>query len=282
MQRNNLCNFLSRTSDGRGESLEEEESEGSMEGQYNFQADDDCIDTTMFAGDKNSMYETLIASSVDGIQIANPGDPRFTREAEVSADTDDGVKLESFSPKYSPMPTRSDELVHVQVNPRTSIHSSLANNNQNSTDRNSIDPPEGTFVNEGFAADERLSPSLPTPPEEVPVYAQVDKSVKQTRKDSANAVNGVFVGDDELGSSLPAPSLEVPVYAKVDKSTKSEDTENLTESVPYEAEDNGLGDRKDSFVDWPAPPPPSLMDPLHTNADHTSSRDRVASWADET
>ena len=241
-----------------------------MEGQYNFQLDDESIDLTMFSDDRNSYPEARNPEvSVDDLRYVDPADLRFNGEV---TDPDDNVKLASFSPKFSPMPPRKDEVTYAQINP-TSSRNSSQDNDIVSDEEERNGPPEGGFVNEGFAPNEGLSPSPSTPPQQVPIYAQVNKPGKQTGENSEGA------GDTPVGSSVPAPSVEEPT--SVDQSM--EQSSNYDENHLAGSEDTELGDRKDSFVDWPLPPPPSLMDPRFASddLDLTPSKSRVASWADD-
>ena len=246
-----------------------------MEGQYNIHVDDgDSIDLAMFAGGQNSRHEPSGAGAVAGsLRYLDPAELSFGEEPD-----DDGVKLESFSPKYSPMPPRKEETMYLELGPLTSRTASPSSDpSSNEDDREGST--DGAFENRLYASAEEASPS--PSPQQFPVYAQVNKAAKSPGGDNAanGTVSQVPAGDMEEVPPLPSPLDEEP-NANEPREELIADNELLSAGKDG---GGGLGDRKDSFADWPAPPPPSLMDPTlaSDDLDLAPARSRVASWADD-
>ena len=298
-----------KTYTSRSQASASDSSEGSVEGQYNFAAEDDEIDEGMFAGDRNS-----------GSYLQNPG-LRYLDPTQLNHDTpsflersvDDVIRLENYKPRISPSASRKNgATVYIDVE--------NSNDSKGTEDLNDLSKGSERVTKPGPSSDDLLNSEppnwVPPPPpvnmKELPVYSQEDES----RRTSPDKLVG---GSDETNkywpsadgpSSSEGPSEDGYITlretepsqcpqgdhsAKMksesiaqDNSVDSAKKELLADRSSFHSEDTS---EDDDTMDWPPPPPPPQKSSYQSDDSDwerplppeiialPGKRNRVASWA---
>lgn len=282
--------YIIQNRDPRGRSTSRtstsNESDGSVEGTYNFAAVDDEIDEQMFAGDRNSMPAQNLR-----LRYLNPTEPSHaplpsSEYTEVEA----AVRLQNYQPRVSPEASRKDGITvvaSVEVNQVPGESSGLAITKSKDS---------AAVEREGSSSEEECGPPdwVPPPPPVDTRQPQVHKDL-ETRRTSPD----ISAKDPAEYSATGPTSSEPPIYAQVDLSKKK--NRLATKESPRRAKNELLtngssqfdGDTsEDDSISWPPPPPPP-----HKSANPTDDpewerplppeimalpgkRNRVALWAD--
>lgn len=268
------------------------DSEGSVEGQYNFAAEDDEIDEGMFAGDRNSH------SSFQDPTLRYLDPARLNHDIPPSSEysVDDVIRLENFKPRASPIPSRKNS---------TTVYADVdVINDSKRTEDGDLDSGPPSWA----------PPPPPVTKNEPLVYSQVEDN----RRTSPDKLTGGFgettkngptssddsSEDEDNGHRLTVEQMEPPQYSQVDLSKKKNrrnaqdnSEKDSAESAKNEPVSHGSsfysGDTSedDDTMDWPPPPPPPQR--LSYQPDDSDwerplppdilalpgKRDRVASWA---
>lgn len=258
------------------------DSEGSVEGQYNFAAADDEIDEGMFAGDRNS------ASF-----LQDPG-LRYLDSAASTSENNMGdvIRLEEYKPRLSPSTPRKngtalfEDMNFNQSKGTEDDHFRFAETTQG---EGFVDSPKGSssVAENGPSSDDFLDSEppdwVPPPPpvnkNEPPVYAQVNKA-RRTSPD--NFVKGSIEStQNEPVDTRPTNSQDNSIKGSAE-SPKNELFDNESDSEDTSEDDDA--------IEWPAPPPPPQKSSRQPDDDWErplppeiialpGKRNRVASWA---
>ena len=253
------------------------DSEGSVEGQYNFAPADDEIDVGMFVGDRNS---TSFSQDLESRYLDSATSTSYSER-----NVDDVVRLEEYKPRRSPIVSRGNS-VYDEVIPSDSkgkddryLKPNNTTKSEGLVDSAGVD--NSAFSLSDFVENEAPPNWRPVPPpidrNQSPVYAQV---IKGRKTNSENSVQG----PDESAKNEPmvsspndqatftkdsAESLENrPVNNKSDSEVTSDDDDEL-DRLPPPPRPSQVDD------EWvPPPPPPEIMA-------LPGKRNHFASWACE-
>lgn len=300
--------YVIQKQDRRGESGSRasttDDSDGSFEGTYNFAVEDDEIDETMFAGDRNSAH-------VQHPQLRYMDPATLTHDVPVSSEFtgEETIRLENYQPRVSPMaPRKNGTTFYTSVD----VNQGVGKGSK----------PAIANIGESSSEDEDELPEwVPPPPPhkkcQSPVSSEVHNDREDPRTSSGNLVKDATEesakGDSasgpisnenssenkEVNSGLTVTASEPELYAQVDRSRKK----NLTASAesPVNAKNELLtngssndGDTsEDDSINWPPPPPPPRR--LSNQPDDSDwerplppeimalpgKRNRVAEWAND-
>ena len=268
------------------------DSDGSVEGTYNFAVEDDDIDEQMFAGDRNSA------------SLARAHDPRLryldpavlSHEVSLSSGDDgNSIRLQNYQPKGSPVaPPRNGNTVYASVD---ASHNAQMGTNAAERDLENLKgqnpyltnvPKDSTEVSSSDEDD--IPPNWIPPPPPVTKYDPLENSQKDNdhkdqiavpdslvkgatdKSNSGSAANGLTTNessssddDDDSKSRLAVHGNERPLYSQVDPSKKKKKKSREGASESCDRTENGISTNgsssdaetsEDDSVNWPPPPPP--------------------------
>lgn len=300
-----MTRFISRqrnTSTSRSQASTSDSSEGSVEGQYNFAAEDDEIDEGMFAGDRNS-----------GSYLQDPG-LRYLDSAQFNHDTpsflersvDDVIRLENYKPRISPSASRKNG---------ATVYADVETDDLNDPSKGSDGVTKPGPSNDDLLGSEPPNWVPPPPPvnmKEPPVYSPEDESrgtspdklvggSDETNKYCPSADGPSSSEGPSAGDFVTLRETKLPQYPQGDHSAKMKSESTAQDNSVDSAKNEPLADRSsfhsedtsedDDTIDWPPPPPPpqkSSYQPDDSDWERPlppeiialpGKRNRVASWA---
>ena len=222
------------------------DSEGSVEGQYNFAPADDEIDVGMFVGDRNS------TSFGQDLELRYLDSATSTSYSE--RNVDDVVRLEEYKPRRSPIVSRGNS-VYDEVIPSDSkgkddryLKPNNTTKSEGLVDSAGVD--NSAFSLSDFVENEAPPNWRPVPPpidrNQSPVYAQVIKGRKTNPENSVQ-------GPDESAKNEPM------VSSPNDQATFTKDSAKSLENRPVnnKSDSEVLSDDDDELDRLPLPPRPS-------------------------
>ena len=271
------------------------DSEGSVEGQYNFAAVDDEIDVGMFTGDRNS------ASSYSHDPKLRYLDPALLNR-DVPSSSEDGsvgdvIRLENFKPRGSPSPSPKHgatffaDVDVVNGGKRLEDYDLAYATKTQREGLNDLSKGSAGVTESGPSSGDLLDSDppdwIPPPPSvsknEPTVYSQVDKN-RRTSPDilvgssAETTKNGPLASgstssedsseDEDITCRLSAKEMEPPQYAQVDlskkknRTTTQDDSEkgsaDIAKNAPLTNRSSFYSDdtSEDDDTEWPPPPPP--------------------------
>ena len=274
------------------------DSEGSVEGQYNFAAQDDEIDMGMFAGDRNS------SSSLQDPKLRYLDPARLNHDIPSSSEynVDDVIRLENYKPRGSPIASRiNGATFYADIDVINDSHRTEDSNKGSAGVTNS-----GLSLEDFLDSDKPPNWAPPPPPvnkNESPVHSQDNKrtSPDKLTGDSGNTTESGPLADgpsssedssedEDITPRLTVKQMEPPQYSQIDP--EKGPLEPQKDGSSFHSEDTS---EDDDAIDWPPPPPPpqrSSYQPDDSDWERPlppeilalpGKRNRVASWArDET
>ena len=300
-------------STSRSQASTSDSSEGSVEGQYNFAAEDDEIDEGMFADDRNSGSYP----HDPGLRYLDPARLNHDTPSFLERSVDDVIRLENYKPRISPSASRKNG---------TTVYADVEDidDGNRTEDLNDLSKDSDGVTKSGPSSDDFLDSEppnwVPPPPpvntKEPSVFSQEDES-RGTSPDklvggsdettkywpSADGPSSSEDSseDDNLTHRFTAEETEPPQYTQVDLSVKNKSRGATQGNSADSAKNEPLADRSsfhsedtsedDDTIDWPPPPPPpqkSSHQPDDSDWERPlppeiialpGKRNRVASWA---
>ena len=225
------------------------DSEGSVEGQYNFAPADDEIDVGMFVGDRNS---TSFGQDLESRYLDSATSTSYSER-----NVDDVVRLEEYKPRRSPIVSRGNS-VYDEVIPSDSkgkddryLKPNNTTKSEGLVDSAGVD--NSAFSLSDFVENEAPPNWRPVPPpidrNQSPVYAQVIKGRKTNPENSVQ-------GPDESAKNEPM------VSSPNDQATFTKDSAESLENRPVnnKSDSEVTSDDDDELDRLPPPPRPSQVD----------------------
>jgi len=271
------------------------DSDGSVEGTYNFAVEDDDIDEQMFEGNRNS------------VSLARAHDPRLryldpsalSHEVSLSSGDDgDYIRLQNYQPTRSPVaPRRNGNTVYASVDVS---HNAQMGTNAAERDLENLKgqnqyltnvPKDSTEVSS--SDEDGIPPNWIPPPPPVTKYDPLENSQKDNdhkdriavpdslvkgaadKSTGGSTANGLTANessssddddDDDSKSHLAVHGNERPLYSQVDPSKKkkkkksrevaSESCDRTENGISTNGSSSDAETSEDDSVNWPPPPPP--------------------------
>ena len=255
--------YVVQNRDRRGESTSRastsDDSEGSVEGTYNFAVEDGEIDERMFAGDRNSVHAVDLRLRYMDPAALNHAVPMSAEFSE-----GDAIRLENYQPRVSPVASRKNgtiiyttvevnrdgersseptntgkaDLEHAYVNESMSALKKQRGNLNNLSKDSAGEAGSGPSSEDEDELPDWVPPPPPTQKHESPEYSKVDNDRKDRRTSPDNLVKGAAESatrgrstakptsnedsseDDDVNNRLTVKGNEPQVYAQVDPSKK--------------------------------------------------------------
>lgn len=292
------------------------DSDGSLEGTYNFAVVDDDIDEQIFAGDRNSAI--FVHAHDRRLQYLDPA--ALSHEVFLSSEDDgDYIRLKNYQPTGSPVaPRRDGNTVYASVDV---CHNAQMGTNAAERDLENLKGQNQYLTNvpkdstEVSSSDEDDSPPnwIPPPPPATKYdplensQGDNDRKGNADKSTSGSAANGEKTNDssssddDGFKSRQTVQGNEHPLYSQVDPSKKKKKT-LADASESRDRTENGISNNgwssdaetsEDDSVNWPPPPPPpQRLSNLPDDSDWErplppdimalpGKRNRFAAWADD-